>query len=367
MPRDPHPAPPRSLCLLRLSAIGDCSHVVPIVRTLQTHWPETALTWIVGKTEHHLVGDLPGVEFIVVDKGDGLFGAMAKLRQALGGRRFEVLLHLQASWRANLLASVIRADTRIGFDRPRARNGQRLFTNRTIAGPHRIHVLDGFFQFLQAAGLTARTLRWDLPIPPEAEAEAVQRLPPHPFLAISPCSSARARNFRNWYPERYAGVADHAYRYHGLALVLTGGPTQLERAYAEAITAATSAPVTDLVGATSLKGLLAALRRAQAFIGPDSGPLHLANAVGTPVVGLYATSNPQRTGPYCHLAHVANRYPEALKAELGQPVEAIRWGQRVRNPEAMERISVADVTTRLDAALAGDGRPHPSTADHART
>ncbi len=350
MPRS-YPVPPRSLCLLRLSAIGDCSHMVPVVRTLQAHWPETALTWVVGKTEYRLVGDLPGVEFLVVDKGDGLFGAIPRLRRALGGRRFDLLLHMQASWRANLLASVIRADTRVGFDAPRARNGQRLFTNRTIPGPHRVHVLDGFFQFLQAAGLQARSLRWDLPIPPEAEAEVAPRLPSGPFLALSPCSSARARNFRNWATERYAAVADHAYRQHGLALVLTGGPTQLERAYADAIAAATRAPVTDLVGATSLKGLLAALRRASAFVGPDSGPLHLANAVGTPVVGLYATSNPERTGPYCHLAYVANRYPEALEGELGRPVTAVRWGRRVRSPDAMARIQVTDVTTQLDAIL----------------
>ncbi|MFP4129415.1 MAG: glycosyltransferase family 9 protein [Halorhodospira sp.] len=350
MPRD-HPTPPRSLCLLRLSAIGDCSHMVPVVRTLQEHWPETALTWIVGKTEYRLVGDLPGVEFLVVDKGDGLLGAVPRLRRTLGGRRFDLLLHMQASWRANLLASVIRADTRIGFDARRARNGQRLFTNRTIAGPHRVHVLDGFFQFLQAAGLQARSLRWDLPIPAEAEAEVAPRLPPTPFLALSPCSSARARNYRNWAAERYAAVADHAYRRHGLALVLTGGPAQLERAYADAIAGATHAPVTDLVGATSLKGLLAALRRASAFVGPDSGPLHLANAVGTPVIGLYATSNPERTGPYCHLAHVANRYPEALKAETGRSVATARWGRRVRSPDAMARIEVADVTSRLDAIL----------------
>ncbi len=343
---------PRNVCLLRLSAIGDCTHVVPIVRTLQRHWPDTALTWVVGKTEYQLVGDLPGVHFAVVDKRDGLLGAIPALQRSLPNERFDILLHMQASWRANLLATAIPAKTRIGFDRPRARNSQRLFTDRRIAGPHRVHVLDGFFQFLAAAGLPERELAWELPIPPEAEAEAAQQLPAEPFLAISPCSSARVRNFRNWSPERYAKVADHAHARHGLPLVLTGGPTPQERAYAEAIATSTRAPVTDLVGATTLKGLLAALRQARVFIGPDSGPLHLANAVGTPVIGLYATSNPERTGPYSNLDHVVNRYPEAVEAELNKPVEALRWGQRVRRPDAMERIRTSDVTRRLDDLLA---------------
>ncbi len=347
--------PPASLCLLRLSAIGDCTHVVPIVRTLQHHWPQTTISWVIGRTEYQLLGDLPGVEFIVVDKGDGLLGAARKLRYTLKDRHFETLLHMQASWRANLLAAAISADTRVGFDRARARNGQAWFTNQRITGDARVHVLDGFFQFLETIGLPERELRWEIPIPETARAEADRLLPTAPFLAISPCSSARARNFRNWSAERYAAVADHAYRHHGLQLVLTGGPTALERDYGQAIRAATAAPTTDLIGQTSLKGLLAVLERAASFVGPDSGPLHLANACGTPVIGLFATSNPQRTGPYLHRERTANRYPDAVAAEFQRSVDQLRWGQRVRRPDAMERIQIADVTAQLDDALAARG------------
>ena len=343
---------PASLCILRLSAIGDVSHVVPVVRNVQAHWPETRITWVVGKTEHQLVGDIDGVEFIAVDKADGLFGAVPKLKDRLADRRFDVLLHMQASWRANLLSMAIRADTRIGFDTPRARNGQWLFSNVKIRGPHRVHVLDGFFQFLDAAGLHQREPRWEIPVPAEAARRAAEWLPAgRRFLAISPCTSARARNFRNWSPERYAAVADHAWNAHGLELALTGGPTALEREYAEAIAARVSSPVTDLVGRTSLKELLAVLGRAAVFAGPDSGPLHLANAAGTPVVGLYATSNPERTGPYLHIGRTANRYPEAISDEFGKGVDQVRWGQRVRRPDAMERITVEEVNTAIDLAV----------------
>src|SRR5215475_6062496 len=96
-----HPAtPPASVCILRLSALGDTCHVVPVVRTLQRIWPATRLTWIIGRTEARLISLLPGVEFITIDKGVGL-RALPTLRAALAGRRFEVLLHMQLSLRAS--------------------------------------------------------------------------------------------------------------------------------------------------------------------------------------------------------------------------------------------------------------------------
>ncbi|MGE5167555.1 MAG: glycosyltransferase family 9 protein, partial [Deltaproteobacteria bacterium] len=124
--------PPQSLCLLRTSALGDVTHVVPLVRTLQGTWPQTRLTWIVGKLEHKLVGDIPGVEFIVFDKAAGWRG-FAALRRQLTGRRFDVLLHLQVALRANLVSALVRADLRVGYDRARSRDLHGLFVNRRIA------------------------------------------------------------------------------------------------------------------------------------------------------------------------------------------------------------------------------------------
>jgi len=100
--------PPRSVCILRLSAIGDACHVVPIVRTLQQAWPATQLTWIIGRSEARLMRLLDGVEFITVDKRASLAGLTA-LRRELAGRRFEVLLHMQLALRASLVASCVPA------------------------------------------------------------------------------------------------------------------------------------------------------------------------------------------------------------------------------------------------------------------
>ena len=342
---------PESLCLLRLSALGDVTHMVPVVRTLQHEWPDTRLTWIIGRLEAELVGDLPGIEFIVFDKARGL-AAFRDLWGDLDGRRFDVLLQMQVALRANLAGRLVRAPVRIGFDRARSRDGHGLFVNRRIEPHPGAHVLDGLFDFLRALGIEQRVLRWDIPVPEAAAEFARAQLPDgQHYLAINACTSARVNNWRNWSAERYAAVADHAATVHGLRTVLTGGPAAAEREMADAIAGHTRHSVIDLVGATRPKELLAVLGRARIAIAPDTGPLHIAAAAGTPVIGLYATSNPERTGPYQWREWVVNRYPEALAAECGRAPEQVRWGRRVRNPEAMQRITVEDVTERLDALM----------------
>ena len=199
--------PPRSVCILRLSAIGDTCHVVPIVRTLQQAWPATQLTWIIGKTEARLMSLIEGVEFITVDKRASL-AALRALRGQLRGRRFDALLHMQLALRSSLVAHCVPATLKLGFDRARARELQWLFTNARIAARSREHVLDSFFGFLAALGISERLLRWDLPLPGAARAYAERLIPEaRPTLVINPCSS---HALRNWRPTRYAALAQHA-------------------------------------------------------------------------------------------------------------------------------------------------------------
>lgn len=104
----------------------------------------------------------------------------------------------------------------------------------------------------------------------------------------------------------------------------------------------------DLIGKTTLKQSLAVFEAADIVLCPDSGPAHMATAVLTPVLGLYASSNPDRTGPYVSRQLTVNRYPDAVRRFLGKSVDEVRWGQRVRDPEVMSLITVADVTRKLD-------------------
>jgi heptosyltransferase I len=351
----PFGQPPTSLCIIRLSAIGDTCHTVPVVRAIQDAWPSTHLTWIIGKTEHSLLKGLEGVEFVVLDKALGWSGYGA-VRRALRSKRFDALLHMHASARANIVSLAVRAKLKIGFDNARARDHQWLFTNTRLKPRRERHVMDGLFEFAELIGVPPGKPRWDIPV----SADDVAAIAPHfadgaPTLVISPCTGQRFRNYRNWRVDWYAEIADYAAKRYGARVLLTGGNTAIEQSYGREITAMAKSPPHNLIGKTSLKQLLAILQRASVVLCPDSGPAHMATAVGTPVVGLYATSNRHRTGPYFSQHLVVDKYPDAVAREFGKPIEALRWGQRVRDPAAMSLITVPDVVAKLDAAFAERG------------
>jgi heptosyltransferase I len=352
----PFAHPPASLCIIRLSAIGDTCHTVPVVRAIQDAWPDTRITWIIGKTEHSLMSGLEGAELVVLDKAQGLRG-YAAVRRALRSRRFDALLHMHASARANLASLLVRSQLRIGFDKARARDQQWLFTNVRLPARRERHVMDGLFEFAELIGVPRPAKpRWDIPV----GANDVAAIAPlfasgRPTLIISPCTGQRFRNYRNWRADWYAEVADEVARRYGAQVLLTGGNTAIEQTYGRDITARATGAAQNLIGKTTLKQLLALLARASVVLCPDSGPAHMATAVGTPVVGLYATSNRQRTGPYFSQHLVVDKYPEAVAKEFGAPVETLRWGQRVRDPAAMSLITVPDVLAKLDAAFAERG------------
>ena len=351
----PFDRPPSDLCIIRLSAIGDTCHTVPVVRAIHDAWPDTRLTWIIGKTEHSLLRGLEGVEFVILDKTRGLKG-YADVRRALGGRRFDALLHMHASARANLVSLLVSSPLKVGFDRARARDSQWLFTNSKLAAQPQRHVMDGLFEFAELIGVPRGKPRWDIPLDAAdiAFAEGVLE-PGRPTLVISPCTGQRFRNYRNWRVDWYAEIADHAATRYGARVLLTGGTTEIEQSYGRGIQELAKHAPTNLIGRTSLKQLLAILQRSSVVLCPDSGPAHMATAVGTPVVGLYATSNRFRTGPYFSQHLVVDKYPEAVEREFGRPVDTLRWGQRVRDPEAMSLITVDDVKLKLDAAFAERG------------
>src|SRR5258706_4921918 len=218
--------PLRHVCLLRLSAIGDPCHAVAALRALQAAWPQTQVTWIIGKLEAKLMtAILPEIEFITFDKSATL-KELRRLRGILRGRRFELLLDMQLSFRASLVSSLVSAPIKLGFDRARARELQWWFTNARIAPAAKEHVLDSFMGFVRACGLDPAAPRWDLELPADALEYARGIVPDgRPTLVISPCSSHTARN---WPAERYAAVADYAANAHHMRVVLAGGRSSIE-------------------------------------------------------------------------------------------------------------------------------------------
>jgi heptosyltransferase I len=339
---------PRSVCILRLSAIGDTCHVLPVLRTLQRAWPDTQFTWVIGRIEAKLLGHIPDIEFIVVDKSSTL-RAYRTVRRAMRGRHFDVLMHMQVSLRASLLSSVISARIKLGFDRRRARELQWLFTTHQIRPAERQHVLDALFGFAERFGVYEKLLRWDIPIPEAALAYALKVVPDAlQTLIISPCSS---HALRNWRAEHYAHVADYAAGALGMRVVLCGGRSEVEQHMGETIVRLMKQPCENTIGQDSLLEFLATLQRATILLTPDSGPAHMASAVGTPVVGLYAATNPARSGPYLSRQWCVDKYDAAARRFFSKPANEVPWTTKIERAGVMDLITPEDVIRKLHAIL----------------
>jgi heptosyltransferase I len=339
---------PRSVCILRLSAIGDVCHVLPVIRTLQRAWPDTSFTWVIGKVEAKLLGHIPDIEFIAIDKKSTL-GGVRTLRAAMRGRHFDVLMHMQLALRASLLSMVIPAKIKLGFDKRRARELQWLFTTDRIRPAQNQHVLDSMFGFAEKFDVYEKVLRWDIPIPDAARAYARRLIPDDvKALVISPCSSHRARN---WRAEYYAEIADYAAGTLGLKVILCGGRSSEEKRMGEAIVARMREPCENAIGKDTLVELLATLERATILLSPDSGPAHMATAVGTPVIGLYAATNPTRSGPYLSRQWCIDKYDVAARRLLGKPAAELAWTTKIERPGVMDLITPDEVTKKLHGLL----------------
>jgi len=343
--------PPESLCLLRLSAIGDITHTLPVLRTVQKRWPGTSITWVIGKTERELVHGIDDVEFIVFDKAHSL-SSMLQIRRRLSFRRFDLLFHMQPSLRGNLVSACIRSEHKLGFDEARSHDMHGMFVDeRVLADTPREHVLEGLLRFPRHYGLDP-VLEWKLPVSVQAVANMQSRLgTDHGYVVINPCAVAKNRNWRNWTIDGYVSVARHILDRHGLRVVLSGGRAPIEQTFAAAIEGQCN-DIINLIGETSIAELVALLSQARLVIAPDTGPAHIASALDTPVIGLYAATNPQRAGPYNFMDSVVSKYPEALRKWHHVSVDDAPWGQRIRNDEAMQMIDAADVIRMVDRALA---------------
>ena len=345
--------PPQTLCLLRLSALGDITHVLPTLRTLQKHWPQTKITWIIGKTEYQLVRELEDIHFIIFDKSAGLSSypeLKRQLKRQLGGGKFDVLLHMQLSIRASVASLFIPAKIKLGFDKTRAKDMQSLFCNRQIKPASiRQHVLDSFLEFPRYFGLDP-VFEWRLPVSPVAIENIKKRLATDKrIFVINPCAVAKSKNWRNWHAQGYAAIADLVCDRHDMQVVLTGGNSALEAEMADNILSlCNSSEPLNLIGQTGIDELVAVLQLADIVIAPDTGPVHIASALGTDTIGLYAATNPDRAGPYNYPSFVVNRYPQALLKYNNTTVEQASWGERVRTAESMDLITVEDVTAQIE-------------------
>lgn len=341
-------AAPRRLCLVRLSALGDVVLATALVQTLRKNFPAAQLTWITSGMTRELLLGLEGVEFITVPRPMKL-GDYLALRRTLRGRDFDVLLAAQASFRANLVHACVPARRKIGFDARRARDLHGWFVGERVP-PCDEHLADGFLAFAGALGVAPENYVRSLALPLGSTDHAAARalVGEGKFFVVNPAAS---KPERNWRAERYAAVAEHVARATGWRIVLTGGASPIEKALTDEVAAALrQMPVLNLAGRTSVRTLAAVLAGAEGLLAPDTGPVHLAAAVGTPVVGLYAVARSALTGPWPERRFCVDRYADAARQFLGTAEPG--WHQRVHDARAMDLITVEEVCAQVDRLIA---------------
>ena len=339
--------PIKSICIVRLSALGDVLMLVPLIRTLQANFPNTTLTWVISRPAYDLVEGMEGVEFIVINKPKTISDYW-RFRQQMRDRYFDVLLAAQAALGVNLLYPLIHAVRKIGYDPLRAKDGHGWFIHESITPGHD-HTLDGFLKFAEILGIEKRQVRWDLPIQEASRVWARQQFPKlgGPIVLVNPAASKKERS---WPVERYIEVIKHLRSRWDARVVLTGGPGNYDKVLGDAIAAEVS--VTNLIGKSVPSQLLALIEYADVLLCPDTGPSHMAAAVSTPVVALHAVTSSDVSGPYIYRHLAVDCYPEAVRVVLGKTMVTNVWGTHAHGPETMKLVEVDAVIANLDRVLA---------------
>lgn len=335
---------PDSVCLVRLSALGDLFLLLPAVQALCDGLPQTRITWLIERRFLPVVQHLAGrIELYPID-GPRRLGDYLRLRRDFAGRRFDVLLAMQAKLRSNLIYPLIRADRKIGFDARRAKDGQGLWVNERIPRADE-HLADGFLAFVRQLGVTVTPQNWAPPLEPPALAWRHRLLSDEPYLVFNPSASKAERDWplasQLAYLQRLPECG-----WQG-RVVITGSNPLHSAALAAQIPQAIS-----LAGQTSLPQLFALLAGAQLLVSPDSGPVHIARAYDVPVVGLYAVARSALSGPWQRSGYCVDVYDEAVRDLLGRSPAAADWHARVHDPRAMALITVEAVLAQTACVLA---------------
>ena len=299
---------------MKLSALGDIVHALPVAAALRALLPSAAITWVVERRHAAVLRQHPALdELIVVDThawrrarraGDLTMAAhdIGAVRRRLRDARFDVAIDLQGNVKSGALTGVTRAPLRIGFTADRCREPlNAIFTNRRVRPPgSAVHVVDQYLALLAPLGATAgAAVAFHLPSDAAAEQSideffATAGLKAHDRLVVLNPGAGHAR--KRWPVERFAELAKRLATADAARVLVVWGPG--EEALAQPIVEAGQRGWTLLAPPTDLDALIALLRRTSVLVSADSGPLHLAAALGVACVGLFGPTSSRRNGPY---------------------------------------------------------------------
>lgn len=325
------------MLVVRLGSLGDLVHTLPAVASLRESFPGARIDWLVEQKWSALL-DGGAVLNDVIPLARGSWNALGATVRQLRATRYACAIDFQGLYKSALLAFLSGAPRRVGFGRRVAREGGAAFFYTERVTPGAEHVVDHNLALAEAVGARRSTCRFSLRVPVEADAEVARRLAAgvREYFVVSPGGGWRSKC---WPPERYGQLCRELMRRHTWRAVVNVGPS--ERGLAEAVCRAAT-PVEPVVLSTGIPQLMALLRSARIVVAGDTGPLHLAVALGTAVVGLYGPTNPKRNGPYC---------AEDIVVRNASPEETTYKRSESYSP-AMLSISVEQVISAVEERLA---------------
>ena len=338
----------RDVCVVLLTGLGDVVHGLPVVNALKRANPECRITWVVEPMPSHVLRPHPSVDRVVLDERRRGVAGVVDLWRKLRPLRFDLTLNLNYLAKSLWPTLLSGAPRRVGFERGRSPEGVWLAVNEHLAPRPKRHTQDMFLDFLDHLEIPREPVEWRIEIT-ESEREAqrafFREFDGRPVVAVVP---ATAKQRKDWLPERYVQLVDALERDFGFRVVLVGGRGERETRIArEIVDGAEVAPLWRM--GDPVRDMIWMLEGSDLVIAPDTGPLHLARALETPVIGLYGHTNPWRVGPYRRFEDLwVDRYtdegaapdPTGATPKLGRMEEITTRDVLERVERAVERYSV---------------------------
>ena len=293
---------PRRIALLKPSALGDIVHSLPVLSALKDLYPAAAIDWVVNQSFEPLIAGHPDLHATVPFQRAAFKTGLLKAAQysvqfagQLRKNRYDLVVDLQGLLRTGLMAAATGAPVRLGLANAREAS-HRFYTDRiAVPDADALHAVDRYWRIVEALGGGHLAKRFHVPLHP-LELESVGRdfaAFPRPWMAVAPGSKWLTKR---WPPAHFAALADRAQNEFGGTVFLVGAGE--DAPLADSIRTQLRGSCIDLTGKTSLPKLAALLSRADVMIANDTGPLHLAAAIGTPCVAPYTCTKVVKHGPY---------------------------------------------------------------------
>jgi heptosyltransferase-1 len=328
---------PERFLVLRMSALGDIVHTLPAVHALRKSFPGATIDWFVDQKWMPILEGNPDASKVIAMNRDSWANVIAAVRE-LRATRYEVAVDFQSLYRSAILGWLSGAPQRTGFDSQYARErGAALFYTQCVT-PRRKHKVEHNLELVESLGARTSEARFPLPANPQAQEEVERILRANgagEYFVLSPGGGWRSKC---WPAERYGALHHALVERYGWRGVISFGPG--EQGLAEIVRREAGSPE-PLIEQFNLRQLAPLLRSAKFLVAADTGPLHVASALGTPVVGLYGPTDPARNGPYS---------PRDVVVRKAAPEETTY--RRGKFPSrAMLAITVADVLDAVERRL----------------